>query len=1388
MRSIVILEDKRARLGIQEASAAWQISRFCEGPEAMHVVGAENGVVHCYPSLTTGEPEPTVLWEVDLTQHGAAAGDCCIASLTFNAEQEEVLVGLSTGALYNLQTSGSDRGNVEEVGALSGGLAGAVWSPDGNLLCLVSLQGQLLLMNKSWDVVEETWLFESIEQPVPARTTAWESIPDEVRLRADDLHISWRVDSKYLATSSRSAPEAPWVIRIWEREGGRLHAVGEHAAGLSGPIAWQPNGRHLFAACRRADGQPGILLYESNGLQHGGFDIHGQGVCSGMSWSPDSQLLAVAICTPGRDGSAADSSRVQVWQRSNWHWYLKREICGLGCGEVFTAWQEVGLCLTTITRDGLCSEVRIALHSSTSQNGTAAVVDGSKLLVTPLRTSAVPPPLCAVVLEASAPILCIGHRQGAPSEAIAVVLSDGSLAVAECLEEDDWECAAEASEPSNMPQNASEDTGCPALSMPLSQLLSAEDAADLELMHTRHLVWTSKDQLLAVRSTLSREHDGTDEVVVLGIEGGGGRPMSAKLKDVICWHACILAAAAIGDGQAVFQTSTGQLLLYDLEAGSNLQHLGSFAEPCPEMHSLPSGHGLAQPALGISGSRRLLLGDQLLAEGCTSAAVRADGPGGPYLLFTTTDSVLHTVPLTQLQAGAPVMEDEPVPARPKQGRETGYDRHYKDMHAAMRGQGIISTTGRDASARAVEAGSRLVAAPMGETFCVLQMPRGNLEVVSPRALVLAAIADALLADAFGEAWRLATVNRVDLNVLVDYAWPRFLEHGAQFVAAVGDDQAVCDLLAALKEGSVTAAGGLYAQALPDPPAAQASEDTQSVAEQQGKVAAVTVALREALTALDAKLYVRPLLTSYSALGDVHGALRLIKAAKEEQLAADSQQSNGHHPVANGHAATPDANAVELSGFGALGIWRKRVRRAPLTAEEALKHLLLSVDVDTLYRSALEMYELELAFMVISHSQRDPGEHLLQLQQVAAQPEGPLRRHAIDVHLGRWRHALSDLLQAGRAHFEQALALATDKGLLRELLSELDGQDPRRTQVMEAYGEQLADRNLAEDSAVAFLAAGVLQKSLQQYKAAGRWQMALCLAGRLGWSEDERMQLAAELVEGLNAMGRLRDAAVVSLEHLNSPDAAVQLFCSAHEWCQAACTAMDSRSSSLMDSCVAPAAADAAARLLESATEDRKRIRKYLARLKELRAKKEAMEAALAAAAEDAGSVAAGEDRWDASSQVSGASAVSGMSVYTAAQTGAPASASAGASAYAPSTVGGRRPARQRKQKASKGTRIRQGGPDEDKALAAHVLELLPSRQLLTEAAQLCEILILLGHESDAGILQQALSDLAAEGQEATEYFKEVPGLTEKKSDETIGGQPGSISWKWSILSPVLPGQ
>ena len=70
-----------------------------------------------------------------------------------------------------------------------------------------------------------------------------------------------------------------------------------------------------------------------------------------------------------------------------------------------------------------------------------------------------------------------------------------------------------------------------------------------------------------------------------------------------------------------------------------------------------------------------------------------------------------------------------------------------------------------------------------------------------------------------------------------------------------------------------------------------------------------------------------------------------------------------------------------------------------------------------------MYELELAYMVVDHSQRDPGEYLIELKAFGAKPPGPLRQHAINLHLGRISAAMQNLLDAGEDHFLSALQLA-----------------------------------------------------------------------------------------------------------------------------------------------------------------------------------------------------------------------------------------------------------------------------------------------------------------------------------------------------------------------------
>ena len=73
-----------------------------------------------------------------------------------------------------------------------------------------------------------------------------------------------------------------------------------------------------------------------------------------------------------------------------------------------------------------------------------------------------------------------------------------------------------------------------------------------------------------------------------------------------------------------------------------------------------------------------------------------------------------------------------------------------------------------------------------------------------------------------------------------------------------------------------------------------------------------------------------------------------------------------------------------------------------------------------------MYDVQLAYMVVAHSQRDPGEYLMELQQLVKPPTEDLRRHAMDMHLGRFHRALHHLVHAGQDHFPKALQLARAK--------------------------------------------------------------------------------------------------------------------------------------------------------------------------------------------------------------------------------------------------------------------------------------------------------------------------------------------------------------------------
>lgn len=91
---------------------------------------------------------------------------------------------------------------------------------------------------------------------------------------------------------------------------------------------------------------------------------------------------------------------------------------------------------------------------------------------------------------------------------------------------------------------------------------------------------------------------------------------------------------------------------------------------------------------------------------------------------------------------------------------------------------------KDERCRSIERGARLITAMPTTYSVVLQMPRGNLETIYPRALVLAAIRRSIEADQYGEAFLACRNQRVDMNILHDHDPERFMKSIERFLRQV----------------------------------------------------------------------------------------------------------------------------------------------------------------------------------------------------------------------------------------------------------------------------------------------------------------------------------------------------------------------------------------------------------------------------------------------------------------------------------------------------------------------------------------------------------------------------------------------------------------------------
>ena len=144
-------------------------------------------------------------------------------------------------------------------------------------------------------------------------------------------------------------------------------------------------------------------------------------------------------------------------------------------------------------------------------------------------------------------------------------------------------------------------------------------------------------------------------------------------------------------------------------------------------------------------SGRLRVDGRELAKNCTSFLTTPS-----HLIFTTSQHLLKFVHMTEV-------EKMVVPG---------------------------DTPETDERCRTIERGALLVTVMPSNFALVLQMPRGNLETIYPRALVLAGIRDSIKEKKYKKAFLACRNHRVDMNILHDYNPEAFLTDIELFVDQV----------------------------------------------------------------------------------------------------------------------------------------------------------------------------------------------------------------------------------------------------------------------------------------------------------------------------------------------------------------------------------------------------------------------------------------------------------------------------------------------------------------------------------------------------------------------------------------------------------------------------
>ncbi|CZS90540.1 related to killer toxin insensitive protein 3 [Rhynchosporium agropyri] len=532
-------------------------------------------------------------------------------------------------------------------------------------------------------------------------------------------------------------------------------------------------------------------------------------------------------------------------------------------------------------------------------------------------------------------------------------------------------------------------------------------------------------------------------------------------------------------------------------------------------------------SFGMSSHGHLYANSRLLVKNCTSFLVTS-----AHLIFTTTTHLLKFVHIT-------AVNDLEIPADDPEN---------------------------DERCRSIERGARLVTAMPTALSLVLQMPRGNLETIFPRAMVVAGIRKLIEEKDYKRAYTHCRTQRVDMNILYDHAPEQFLSSVPLFIEQVKKITYIDLFLSSLREEDVTQT--MYKETKVTQPVHNDHPVTN------GTNAVVTL---ESTFGKKSKV---------NKVCDAFLEVLKTKAATNLQNIITANVCKSPPALEDGLLVVAQL-MQEDSGM----------------ADKAVEHICFLADVNRLYDNALGLYNLNLTLLVAQQSQKDPREYLPFMQNLQEMTD-LRRRFSIDDYLKRHEKALKHL-HALDSFAE--LQTYTQKHALYQATLSLYRYNPDQYAALTLlYASYLETKSSFKEAALAYESLHNYEKATSCYLSSGpsSWRETLfcALSQTPPLSGPSLTDLATSLYDALLESKDYLAASTIQLEYLYSIPSACRAYCKGYFFSEALHLIAQKQQPSLLEEVIDPGLGDAFASSTELLAECKAQLLAQVPRIRELRAK------------------------------------------------------------------------------------------------------------------------------------------------------------------------------------------